>query len=101
MLDGIPHGAACAVFEGDYIEYNMKSPIGKAKLLEFAEVHETTVDYLIKRLPELSGIDLSFSEEEIKKRVDLIADAKNYANSPYVISKDEMFDIYRKHFLKK
>lgn len=99
MLDGIPHGAACAVFEGDYIEYNMKSPLGKAKLLEFAEVHETTVENLIKRLPELSGVKLSFTEEEIAKRVELIADAKNYANSPYVISKEEMYDIYKKHFL--
>jgi alcohol dehydrogenase class IV len=99
MLDGIPHGAACAVFEGDYIEYNMKSPIGKAKLLEFAEAHDTTVEILAKRLPELSGVDLAFSEEEIARRVELIADAKNYVNSPYVISKDEMYDIYRKHFL--
>jgi alcohol dehydrogenase class IV len=99
MLDGIPHGAACAVFEGDYIEYNMKSPIGKIKLLEFAEAHETTVEYLAKRLTELSGVNLSFTEEEIARRVELIADAKNYVNSPYVISKDEMYEIYRKHFL--
>ena len=55
MLDGIPHGAACAVFEGDYIEYNMRSPIGKVKLLEFAEAHETTVEFMAKRLTELSG----------------------------------------------
>ena len=99
MLDGIPHGAACAVFEGDYIEYNMKSPIGKIKLLEFAEAHETTVEYLAKRLTELSGVKLSFTEEEIARRVELIADAKNYVNSPYVISKDEMYEIYRRHFL--
>ena len=99
MLDGIPHGAACAVFEGDYIEYNMRSPIGKVKLLEFAEAHETTVEFMAKRLPELSGVKLSFTEEEIAKRVELIADAKNYVNSPYVISKEEMYEIYRKHFL--
>ena len=99
MLDGIPHGAACAVFEGDYIEYNMRSPLGKVKLLEFAEAHETTIEYMAKRLPELSEVNLSFSEDEIAKRVELIADAKNYSNSPYVISKDEMYEIYRKHFL--
>ena len=100
MLDGIPHGAACAVFDGDYIEYNMRSPIGKEKISKFVERLNTDIDILSKRLPELSGVDLSFSEEEIKKRVDLIADAKNYTNSPYVISKDEMLDIYKKHFLK-
>ena len=99
MLDGIPHGAACALFEGDYIAYNMSTPIGKAKLLDFADALDTTVDSLISRLPQLSGVDLSFTEEEIEKRVELIADAKNYSNSPYVLSKDEMYDIYRSHFL--
>ncbi len=99
MLDGIPHGAACAVFEGDYINYNMRTPMGKAKLLEFAEAHETTVEYLAKRLTELSGVNLSFTEEEIARRVELIADAKNYTNSPYVISKAEMYEIYKNHFL--
>lgn len=101
MLDGIPHGSACAVFEGDYIEYNMRSPMGKIKLLEFAEAHETTVDTLIKRLPELSRVNLSFTEAEIEKRVELILDAKNYSNSPYVLSPEEIYSIYRKHFLSK
>ena len=101
MLDGIPHGVACAVFDGDYIEYNMKSATGKERLSKFAIHLETDTDTLIKKLPELSGVDLSFTEDEITKRVDLIADAKNYTNSPYVISKDEMMDIYRKHFLEK
>ena len=50
-------------------------------------------------LPALSGVELSFSEEDIDKRVDLIASAKNYTNSPYVISEGEMREIYRSHFL--
>lgn len=100
MLDGIPHGAACAIFDGDYIEYNMRSPIGKAKLLDFAEYLETDLKTLIKTLPSLSGVTLSFTEDDIKKRVELITDAKNYTNSPYVISKEEIYEIYRKHFLK-
>lgn len=100
MLDGIPHGAACAIFDGDYIEYNMKSTIGKAKLLDFAEYLETDIETFIKTLPSLSGVNLSFTEDEIAKRVELILDAKNYTNSPYVLSKEEIYDIYRKHFLK-
>ena len=99
MLDGIPHGAACAVFDGDYIEYNMRTPEGKAATERLTRELGTTAETLIRRLPELSGVNLDFSEEEIAKRVELIADAKNYVNSPYVISKDEMYDIYRKHFL--
>ncbi len=101
MLDGIPHGAACAVFDGDYIEYNMKSPTGKDRLSKLAIYLSTNTDTLIKRLPELSGVNLSFTEKEIKKRVSLVVDAKNYTNSPYVISESEMLNIYKKHFLKK
>ena len=100
MLDGIPHGAACAIFDGDYIEYNMRSATGKEKLLKFAKHLETDVETLISKIPALSGVDLSFNEEEIAKRVELILDAKNYTNSPYVLSKEEIYDIYRKHFLK-
>ena len=101
MLDGIPHGAACAVFDGDYIEYNMRSPEGKKKLLKFAKRLDTDIITIAKRIPELSGVNLTFTEEEIKKRVALVIDAKNYTNSPYVISESEMIDIYKKHFLKK
>ena len=100
MLDGIPHGAACAIFDGDYIEYNMRSPLGKEKLQRFANRLGTDLTTLINTLPSLSGVELSFNEEEIAQRVELILDAKNYTNSPYVLSKEEIYDIYRKHFLK-
>ena len=100
MLDGIPHGAACAIFDGDYIEYNMRSPLGKEKLQRFANHLGTDLATLTNTLPSLSGVELSFNEEEIAQRVELILDAKNYTNSPYVLSKEEIYDIYRKHFLK-
>ena len=44
---------------------------------------------------------ISMTEEEIRAHVDLVKDAKNYKNSPYVLSVEEMYEIYRKHFLKK
>ena len=44
--------------------------------------------------------ELGLSEEEIDRRVKLISGAKNYVNSPYVLSVDEMYELYRKHFLK-
>jgi hypothetical protein len=52
-------------------------------------------------LASLAGVELSFTEEEIAHRVELIKGAKNYTNSPYVLSVDEMYDIYRTLFLKK
>lgn len=100
LLDGVPHGSACAIFGGDYIEYNERTEVGKAKLARFYEYLDVKPKVLREYLPALSGVNLTLSEEEIRERVDLISGAKNYVNSPYVLSVDEMYDIYRKHFKK-
>ena len=101
MLDGIPHGAACALFDGDYLEYNERTDAGREKLARFYNYIGTDGATLKKALPRLSGVKLRFTEEEIDRRVKLISGAKNYVNSPYVLSVDEMYEIYRKHFLKE
>ena len=101
LLDGIPHGKACAVFAGDYIEYNERTEVGKARIAAFAAHIGTTPKLMKALLPGLAGVELSFTEEEIDRRVKLICGAGNYANSPYVLSVDEMYEIYRSHFLKK
>ncbi len=100
LLDGIPHGAACAIFGGDYIEYNLKSSVGKERLDKiFAELG-TTPRIMKEYLPALSGVEVTLDEQQIAEHIELICDAKNYSNSPYVITKEEMFDIYKSHFLK-
>lgn len=100
MLDGIPHGKACAIFDGDYINYNMRTAAGAERLSRFAEYIGEDISVLAEKLPELSGVHLSLSEADIAKRVSLISNAKNYSNSPYILSEDEMLEIYRSHFLK-
>ena len=52
-------------------------------------------------LPALAEVELCFTDEEIERRVSLIENAKNYANSPYVLSKTEIRDIYKRLFAKK
>ncbi len=98
MLDGVPHGAACAVFYGEYIRYNMKTEQGRALVMEFCGEIGATPEALCEILPRLSGVRLSLTEEQIAERVALIAGAKNYVNSPYVLSDAEKLDIYRKLF---
>ena len=98
MLDGIPHGRACAVFDGDYIEYNLRTLAGAERLKKFASHLGESIEVIAKRLPLLADVGLTLTEEEIIEHVDLICEAKNYQNSPYVISKDEMLQIYRAHF---
>lgn len=100
LLDGIPHGRACAVFHGDYIEYNQKTPEGAALIAEFAAGIGTKPRLLAEYLPALAAVELHFTEAEIAERVDLIKGAKNYVNSPYVLSDEEKLEIYRKHFGK-
>ena len=101
MLAGIPHGRACAVFHGDYIEYNMKTERGAEKLNALAAALGTKPKLMAEFLPGLADVDLTLTEEEINCYVDLIKGAKNYTNSPYVINEEEMLSIYRKHFSKK
>ena len=52
-------------------------------------------------LTALASVELSFTKDEIVRRVDLIRGAKNYSNSPYVLCYEEMLSIYEKHFLRK
>ena len=101
MLAGIPHGRACAVFHGDYIEYNMRTEIGEKRLTDLASALGTKTRLMAEFLPGLADVDLTLSEEEIINYVELIKGAKNYTNSPYVLSEEEMLDIYRKRFARK
>lgn len=91
---GIPHGDACAIFEGAYISYNMKTEIGREKIERFASHLGTTPDEMIKRIPEMSGVSLKIATEKREELIDRVSSAANYGNSPYVISRAEMSDIY-------
>lgn len=101
LLDGIPHGRACAVFAADYITYNEKTEVGKERIARFAAAIGTTPKVMKTYLPALADVELTFTAEEIEQRVALIENAKNYVNSPYVLNKEEMRDIYKRLFGKK
>lgn len=100
LLDGIPHGRVCAAFYGDYIEYNRRTPEGERLIDEFAAAIGAKPALLAEYLPALAAVDLHFTEEEIAERVELVKGAKNYVNSPYVLSDEEKYEIYRRKFGK-
>jgi len=100
MLDGVPHGSACAVFYKYYIEYNQKADEGERLISELCREIGTTPEELSVLIPTLSGVKLELTDEEIEKRVSLIAGAKNYVNSPYVLSDEEKTEIYKNLFKK-
>lgn len=102
-FDGIPHGFACAAFYKSYIEYNSKTAEGAKLLDKFSrEALGGDPPELIARLiPSLAGVKLSLSEDGVRERVSLIADAKNFGNSPYVLNDNEKLSIYSELFLQK
>lgn len=101
LIDDIPHGKACAVFAKDYIEYNSKAEIGAERIEWFCAELGIKKKVLGELLSGLADVDIKMTNEQIKEHVDLIKDAKNYSNSPYVLNYDEMISIYHKHFGKK
>lgn len=99
LTRGIPHGRACAIFEGAYLRYNLLTSAGEEKIEKLAAHLGTTADDMIRRIPEMSGLlDLEIDAAEREELIDRVADAGNYANSPYVITRGEMSDIYKRLF---
>lgn len=98
LTRGIPHGSACAVFEGEYLRYNMLTEIGRKKIDVLAAHLSATADEMIEKIPQMSGVGLKLGKEEREELIDRVAGAGNYANSPYVITRKEMSDIYTRLF---
>jgi len=94
LSEGIPHGRACGAFAGAYIEYNMRSAEGAIRMRKFAGALGVTPDELARRIPAKADVHLTLTPEEIKEHVARVAGASNYANSPYVLSREEMTEIY-------
>ena len=99
LYSQIPHGRACAIFIGEYIKKNSLCEVGKARLCEFAKALETTPEEIAAKIPEMSGVELKLTADERREYIDAVKGAANYANSPYVISYEEMMDIYNKLFM--
>lgn len=98
MLNGVPHGAACAVFCSEYISYNLKTDTGSALINEFCNAIGSSAAELSTTIPKLSGVDIKLSDEQISHYVALVSNAKNYSNSPYVLTDKDKTDIYKKLF---
>ncbi len=98
LTRGIPHGRACAVFEGAFIKYNMLTEEGGRRLTALAAHLGVTIDEMMERIPAMSGVKLAIDACEREELIDRVAGAGNYANSPYVISRGEMSDIYTRLF---
>ncbi|MBR5364718.1 MAG: iron-containing alcohol dehydrogenase [Clostridia bacterium] len=95
---GTPHGEACAIFEGAFLTYNMLTAEGRIRAGRLADALGTTPEEMIRQIPEASGISLTIPADERETLIDRVAGAGNFANSPYVISRGEMSDIFARLF---
>lgn len=98
MAKSIPHGRACAAFYSEYIRLNMTVPEGCRLLTELCDRAGVAPEDAAALIPTIAPVRISLSEEEIADFVDRTSQAKNYENSPYVISREEMAQIYRRLF---
>lgn len=99
LMKGISHGRACAAFTGEYIKYNMKTERGERRLREFSAYIGAGIEEIAHEIPALADVKLKLDEETRREYVDLVSGAGNYANSPYVLSYEEMLDVYRRLFI--
>lgn len=95
---GVPHGRACAAFEGAFIKYNLLTAKGRERIDELSEHLGTTAEEMIEEIPLMGNVSFRFTPAEIEEMIDRVADAGNYANSHYIISRGEMTDIYTRLF---
>ncbi len=95
---GIPHGRACAAFEGAFLQYNMLRKEGRERIEELACHLGTTAEDMIEAIPRMGNVKLILTPDRIEEMIDRVAGAGNYANSWYIISRGEMTDIYTRLF---
>ncbi len=98
LYNSIPHGRACGVFMEEYFAYNSRVDEGERLIEDFCRElggEPATVASNIKRW---SAVDVKLTDGEIELYLDNVSGAGNYANSPYVINRDQMKAIYAKLF---
>ena len=97
LYRGVPHGTACAVFEGEYLR--RQASASKEMFSDFMRLaglpHE-----LPDKMTELAGQMPHLTTDEIAKYANLIAGAKNFANSIGAVAADadSIAYLYRETF---
>lgn len=91
FAENLPHGKACAVFFGEFLEMHeefMTSEIRESFGAPIKKVKET--------VKALAGYQNKFDDETLKFFVSKVKSAKNFQNSKKKISEEEIFEIYKR-----
>lgn len=95
LFKGIPHGRACGVFMNEYFNYNSRNDEGRQLIKSFCDGLGDLPENVSRNVVDWSNVELTLTDAEIADYIEKVKGAKNYSNSPYVISDDEMYDIYK------
>ncbi len=98
LTHGIPHGRACAAFEGAFLQYNMLRTEGRRRIETLASHMGTTAEEMAGKIPAMGDVRLKLTKDQMEEMIDRVADAGNFSNSFYIISRGEMSDIYSRLF---
>ena len=98
LYKGVPHGRACGVFMEAYFEYNSRNAEGQRLINEFCSALGDSAKTVAANIKKWSAVDVKLTADEIELYLNNVSGAGNYANSPYVINRDEMKEIYVKIF---
>ena len=93
LYHGVPHGKACGCFTGKYIELNMTTEQGRERLIAFASHLGTTPEIIAAVIPALSDVNLAISDDELADMAAKVSGARNYVNSPYVLTDEKALEI--------
>ena len=94
----IPHGKACAIFTGKYIEYQLTDEQGRKRLEGFSSYIGAEIDEIKETIPKISGVSAKLDKETIDKFYFKISTAGNFENACRVIGKDDIYKIYGELF---
>ncbi|MBR4880526.1 MAG: iron-containing alcohol dehydrogenase, partial [Clostridia bacterium] len=78
----LPHGRACAVFIGKYVECQMKCEEGARLMISFADALGATPDIIGKYLTKLAEFEAEIDDETLTMFCEKVKTAGNFANAP-------------------
>jgi alcohol dehydrogenase class IV len=94
LLGGLPHGKACAVFIGEFLDMHKK--IMSYEMLDAFDV-SMDIEKVKETIKTLADYHEKFDDETLRFYVSKIKTAKNFSNSLVKVeTDDEIFEIYKK-----
>jgi len=95
LINGLPHGQACAVFICEYLRMSEKAA-PPAIIKDMLAAFDAPLEKICETITALTDYNIKFDDETLKFYVSKISGVKNYTNSYMQITDEMAFEIYKK-----